>query len=101
MRLSVKFGVLCACAALSPFIVVFPIVLYQVSAAARAHAEEKLQTRLRGAESVYDKRLAEMLSAAQRLAADTANRALVIIDNASRDSASALARLHDMLAHSH
>jgi serine/threonine protein kinase len=54
------------------------------------------------AESLYEKRLVELRSSAQGLANEIVNRALVSSsDNGERDSASALARLQDIIARAH
>ncbi len=97
MRLSQKLGALCAVAAILPLIVASVLVLYQTSRDSRARARERLQNNARLAEGLYEKRLAEMRSAAQRLADEVANRVLVSRENEPSEYQSAWARLQDML----
>jgi len=97
MRLSLKLGALSAAAAIVPLIIIFIVVSSQVSSRARDAALEQLRTDARAASSLGDKRLTEMRAAAQWLADEIANRALVSGDNLDRDNPSAWARLQDLL----
>jgi HAMP domain-containing protein len=97
MRLSEKLGALCAGAAILPLLVAL-VVLSQLSSHARRQADETLQRDARAAVAITDKRLSELRSAAQRLADDIANRALVSPDGAKGSpAASPQARIQDML----
>ncbi|MFY9573573.1 MAG: hypothetical protein WAV20_19420, partial [Blastocatellia bacterium] len=97
MRLSVKLGALCAAAAFIPLLIVSLLIQSEVSAHARRQSLEQLRTDARAAGSLYEKRLMELRAAAQRLADEIANRALVSGDNLDRNSAAGWARLQDML----
>jgi hypothetical protein len=98
MRLSVKLGALCATAAILPLLIALLVVLSQLSSHARRQASESLQRDARAAASVADKRMSELRSAAQRLADDIANRALVNTDGAkTTPTATPEARIQDML----
>ncbi len=77
MRLSEKLGAVCATAALVPLFIASLIVLPQVSSYSRRQAIENLQSDARAAAGLYEKRLVELRGAAQRLADDIFNRALV------------------------
>ena len=99
MRLSEKLGALCAAAAILPLLVAALVVLSQLSTHARRQADETLQRDARAAAAIADKRLSELRSAAQRLADDIANRALVSADGAKSNSAvTPQARIQDMLS---
>ncbi len=97
MRLSEKLGALCAATAIVPLIVASFLLFYWVSSYISDNADRQLQRDSRAAAGIHRKRLGEMLSAAQRLADDIANRALVSSDKADRDNIAAWARLQDML----
>lgn len=97
MRLSLKLGALCAASAFVPLIIISFIILSQISAHSRRQALEKLRSDARAASSLCDKRLIELRAAAQSLADEIANRALVSSDNLDRDNAAASARLQDLL----
>jgi len=97
MRLSLKLGALCAAAAIGPVIIIFIAVSSQVSSRARDAALEQLRTDARAAGSLCDKRLTEMRAAAQELADEIANRALVSGENLDRNNPTAWARLQDLL----
>lgn len=98
MRLSEKLGALCAGVAILPLLVAALVVLSQLSSQARRQATEGLQGDARAAAAIYDKRLIELRSAAQRLAADIVNRAFVKSDgNAAASATMTLPRLQDML----
>jgi HAMP domain-containing protein len=101
MRLSEKLAALLATAALLPLITASIFVLREVSSSSRSRAGEHLRASARAAASMYERRLGEMRSAAQRLADDIANKAYASRDNADRDAAAALARLQDMLPGAH
>jgi HAMP domain-containing protein len=97
MRLSEKLAALLAVAAILPLILASILVLYAISSDARARAGRQLQTDARAAASIYEKRLAEMRSAAGRLADEIANRALVSATSAEGDRSTASRLLQDML----
>jgi hypothetical protein len=98
MRLSLKLGALCAAAALLPLLIITALVLSNIHSYSRSKALENLQSNARAAASVYEKRLAEMRAAAQRLADEIANRALVSGDTAGQSNTGAWGRLQNMLA---
>lgn len=99
MRLSQKLGALCASAAILPLLITAFVVLSQLSSHARRQADEDLQREARAAAAIYDKRLSELRSAAQRLADDIANRALASNDAArGNNPATPQARIQDMLS---
>src|SRR5689334_20516437 len=98
MRLSVKLGALCAAVAILPLLVALLVVLSQLSSHTRRQSSESLQRDARAAASIADKRMSELRSAAQRLADDIANRALVNADGAkTAQTATPQARIQDML----
>src|SRR4030095_15702537 len=61
------------------------------------NAQEQLRSDARAAASLADKRLIELRAAAQALADEIANRALVSTDNLDRSNTAAWARLQDLL----
>jgi HAMP domain-containing protein len=97
MRLSEKLGAICAAAALIPLIIASLIVLPQISAYSRHQAIENLQGDARAAAGLFDKRLVELRGAAQKLADDIFNRALVGGEQPGGNAPPAWARLQDML----
>jgi HAMP domain-containing protein len=97
MRLSLKLGALCAVAAFIPLVFVSLLILSQISTHSRNQTLEQLRSDARVAASLCDKRLAELRAAAQELAGEIANRALVSSDNLDRDNPAAWARLQDLL----
>lgn len=97
MRLSEKLGAVCAAAALIPLIIALLIVLPQVSSYSRRQAIENLQSDARAAAGLYEKRLVELRGAAQKLADDIFNRALVGGEQPGGNATPAWARLQDML----
>jgi HAMP domain-containing protein len=97
MRLSLKLAALCAAVALIPILILLLIVLSEVSTHAREQALEQLRSDARAAAALGEKRQIEMRAAAQALAEEIANRALVSGDNLDRNNPAAWARLQDML----
>ena len=97
MRLSLKLGALCAVAAFIPLVIVSILILSQVSTHSRNLALDQLRSDARVAAALCDKRLTELRAAAQGLADEIANRALVSSDNLDRDNPAAWARLQDLL----
>lgn len=97
MRLSFKLAALCAAVAFLPILILLLIVLSEVSTRARAEALEQLRSDARAAAALCEKRQIEMRAAAQSLADEVSNRALVSGDNLDRNSPAAWARLQDML----
>lgn len=98
MRLSLKLGFLCAAAALLPLLITSALVLSNVSSHSHSKAQENLRSNARTAASLYEKRLAEMRAAAERLADEIANRALVSGETAGQGNTGAWSRLQNMLA---
>jgi len=98
MRLSEKLAALLAVAAILPLILASLLVLYAISSVTRNDASRRLQTDARVAASIYEKRMAEMRSAAQRLANDIANRAFVNAASAEGDRSAVSRIVLDMLA---
>lgn len=97
MRLSLKLGALCAAAALIPLVIVSLFILSQVSTHSRRQALDQLLSDARVATALCDRRLIELRAAAQALADEIANRALVSSDSLDRDNPAAWARLQDLL----
>jgi HAMP domain-containing protein len=101
MQLSLKLAALCAALALIPILILSFIVLSEVSAHAREQALEQLRSDAHVAAALCEKRQIEMRAAAQSLADEIANRALVSGDSLDRgndrNNPSAWARLQDML----
>ena len=97
MRLSEKLGAVCAAAALVPLVIASLIVLPQVSSYSRRQAIENLQSDARAAAGLYEKRLVELRGAAQTLADDIFNRALVGGEQTGGNTPPTWARLQDML----
>lgn len=97
MRLSLKLGALCAVAAFIPLVIFSNLILSQVSTHSRRQALDQLRSDARVAAALCDKRLTELRAAAQGLADEIANRALVSSDNLDRDNPAAWARLQDLL----
>src|SRR5262244_561075 len=100
MRLKIKLAAICAVTAALPLVAISILIARQAAAAARNGRMEKLQAESRAAESVYEKRLIEMHSAAQGLADEIAARSLLEPAESGRNTASgaARARLQDFLA---
>jgi HAMP domain-containing protein len=92
MRLSLKLAAACAAVTAVPLTLASIFVLRQVSSHAGRLIIEQLESNSRAAESIYQKRLDEMSSAAQRLADEIA------IHGAIESSGSARARLQDLLS---
>jgi Double sensory domain of two-component sensor kinase len=99
MRLGLKFAGLCAAVTFIPILILSSIVLSEVSSYSRASALEQLRSDARAASALCDKRQIELRAAAQSLADEIANRALVSGDNLDRNNPAAWARLQDMLPH--
>jgi HAMP domain-containing protein len=96
MRLSLKLAVLFALAAFIPLFLVSLFIITDASSRTRNQAYEHLRSDVRAVASLCDKRLIELRAAAQVLADDVANRALVSADNLDKNN-EALARLQDQL----
>lgn len=97
MKLSQKFGALCALAAAIPFMIILMVALFMLASSANNQTVEQLKKDARVALSVYEKRLDALRAAAQQLAVDVANKALVSSDNPAGDAQQAWARLQDLL----
>ena len=95
MQLSLKLGAFCAAAAIIPLLIVSFLIRSQGSAESRRGALEQLRSDARVAASLCEKRLTELRAAAQRVADEIANRALVSSENPDRDNPAA--RLQDLL----
>lgn len=98
MRLSEKLGLLCAIAALFPLALAALVVLPQVSSYSQRKEFASLQSQSRAAAALYEKRLIELRAAAQELADDIFNRALVNSDATTGNAPPAYARLQDLVA---
>lgn len=98
MRLSEKLGLLCAATALIPLAVVALVVLPQVSSYSQQKEIESLQSQSRAAAALYEKRLIELRGAAQELANDIFNRALVNSAATGGNAPPAYARLQDIVS---
>ncbi|HJQ68201.1 MAG TPA: HAMP domain-containing protein [Blastocatellia bacterium] len=98
MRLNEKLAALLAVAAILPLLLFALLVIYSISSGATDDRSRKLQTDARVASAIYEKRLAEMRSAAQRLANDIANRAFVNAASADGDRGAVSKLILDMLA---
>jgi hypothetical protein len=98
MRLSLKLGALGAAAALVPILITSILVLSNVSSYSRRLALENLRSDARAAAAIYDKRLVELRAAAELLAEEIANRALVSAETADQGNTAAWGRLQNMLA---
>jgi hypothetical protein len=97
MRLGLKLAGICAAVTFIPILILSFIVVSEVSSHARATALEQLRSDARAIAALCEKRQIELRAAAQSLAEEIANRALVSGDNLDRNSPSAWARLQDML----
>ncbi|HET9529010.1 MAG TPA: hypothetical protein VFQ92_01560 [Blastocatellia bacterium] len=97
MRLSQKLGALCAAAALLPMLVASVVAISGVSSRWRERALVDLQTGARTAAKVYEKRLAELRSASQRVAEEITGKALVSSETPTTDMNSAWAQLQNLL----
>src|SRR5262249_38879566 len=100
MRLRIRLAAICAVTAALPLVAISILIVRQAAASARNGRMEKLQAESRAAESVYEKRLIEMRSAAQGLADEIAGRSLLESGETGRNpgSGAARARLQDFLA---
>ncbi|HVG18688.1 MAG TPA: HAMP domain-containing protein [Blastocatellia bacterium] len=98
MRLSLKLGSLCAAVTLLPLLIISALVLSNISSYSRRKTLDNLQSNARAAAALYEKRLAELRAAAQQLADEIANRALVSSDATDQPNTGAWARLQNMLA---
>src|SRR5262245_4909494 len=97
MKLSLKLGALCAVGVALPVLIVAAFALSAFSSYSHAQAIEQLKQDSRAALSVYQKRLDELRAAAQQIAVDIANKALVTSDRGQQENTSAWARLQDLL----
>lgn len=97
MRLSQKLGALCAAAALLPTSIASVVAMNGVSNRWRERSVEELRTGARAAAGIYEKRLAELRSASQRLAEEVASKALVNNEAGSPDMSSAWTQLQNLL----
>ena len=95
MLLREKLGALCAAAAAVPLILASLLIFYWLSSHISNTANTQLQRDARAASGLHKKRLSDLQSAAQLLAQDIVNRALVSADDL--DNNAALARLQDLL----
>src|SRR5215216_8131516 len=98
MRLSLKLGALGAAAALVPILITSALVLSNVSSYSRSQAQENLRSDARSAAAIYEKRLVELRAAAELLADEIANRALVSAEPSGQSNTAAWGRLQNMLA---
>ncbi|HEY3138137.1 MAG TPA: hypothetical protein VGL29_19080 [Blastocatellia bacterium] len=97
MQLSYKVAALSAAAAFVSVLILLLLVLSLVSTDARRRGLDEVRGNARVAVALSDKRLVEMRAAAQALADEIANRALVSSDSLDRNNPAAWARLQDML----
>ncbi|MBI3653365.1 MAG: HAMP domain-containing protein [Acidobacteria bacterium] len=97
MKLSEKLAALCALVAAVPLMIAALIAFSALAANARQQALEQLRKDSRAVASLYDKRLDTMRVAAQQIAVDISNKALVSSEAADGSSNTAWARLQDML----
>jgi hypothetical protein len=97
MRLSQKLGALCAAAALLPTSIASVVAINGVSNMWRERSVEEMRTVARAAAGIYEKRLAELRSASQRLAEEVASKALVNNEAGSPDMSSAWTQLQNLL----
>jgi HAMP domain-containing protein len=97
MKLSQKLGALCALAAAIPFILMLVVALFMLASHANNQISDQLKKDSRVVLSLYEKRLDALRAAAQQLAVDIANKALVSSDNPAADAQQAWARLQDLL----
>jgi HAMP domain-containing protein len=97
MRLSQKLGALCAAAALLPMSIASVVAMNGVSSKWRERSFDELRTGARAAARIYEKRLADLRSASQRLAEEVASKALVSNETAGADMSSAWTQLQNLL----
>jgi HAMP domain-containing protein len=95
MKLSEKLAALFTVIAALPLMIAATVAVNALSSSSRHQALDQLRKEARTATSIYDKRLAEMRAAAQQIAVDISNKALV--SNESAEGNAAWARLQDML----
>jgi HAMP domain-containing protein len=97
MRLSEKLGALCATVVLVPMIVASIIVVMKVSSVLQDRAAAQFRTNSRTALELYEKRLAELRSVAQKLASDFAGKIIVSSEDPESNRAAARAQIQDLL----
>ncbi len=97
MRLSEKLGALCASVVLLPMIVASVLVVMKVSSLWQDQASVRLQSNARTAASLYEKRLAELRSVAQKLALDLATKLIISSDDPESNRVAARAQIQDAL----
>jgi HAMP domain-containing protein len=97
MRLSEKLGALCASVVLLPMIVASVVVVMKVSSLWQDQASARLQSNARMAAGLYDKRLAELKSVAQKLALDLATKLVISSDDPESNRSAARAQIQDLL----
>jgi HAMP domain-containing protein len=97
MKLSEKLAALFAVIAALPLMITAIVAVNMLSSNSRHQALEQLRKEARTATSIYDKRLAEMRAAAQQIAVDISNKALVSTESPDGNANTAWARLQDML----
>lgn len=97
MKLSEKLAALFAIIAALPLMMAAIVAVSMLSSNSRHQALEILRKEARIAAGLYDKRLSEMRAAAQQIAVDISNKALVSNESTDGNSNTAWARLQDML----
>jgi HAMP domain-containing protein len=90
MRLSEKLGALCAAVVLIPMIIASVVVVMKVSTLWQEQASSQLQANARATLGLYEKRLTELRSVAQKLSSDFALR--IITDDRESETARATSR---------
>ncbi len=98
MRLSLKLAVLCAALILLPFVIALVVAPYRVASQAHDRLTAQLQADAKTAVSLYEKRLAELRVAAQRLAVDIANKSVISADSTEAEKNTAKAQAQDLLS---
>ncbi|MEW6207710.1 MAG: cache domain-containing protein [Acidobacteriota bacterium] len=95
--MSEKLGALCAAVVLLPMIVASVVVVMKVSTLWQDQASVQLQSDARMAAGLYEKRLAELRSAAQKLALDLAAKLVISSDDPESNRSAARAQIQDLL----
>jgi hypothetical protein len=98
MGLRLKLAVVCSVAVVIPLLMGAIFIFRQVSSRLREQSIQRLQAQSSAAMSLYDKRLAQMQSAAETLADEIGGKSLLGTDGSAAAQTQSRAKLQDLLS---
>ena len=98
MGLRLKLAIVCSLAVVIPLLMVSIFISRQVSSRLREKSIQRLQAQGNAALSLYDKRLAQIQSAAETLADEIGGKSLLGTDGSSAAQTQSRAKLQDLLS---